>query len=132
MDTITITHPDNLRRFGAEKWLIDVESLKDVSDGYHTIDELYDHRCSLFALLCLQMKGQVFYKLDPNSPGWFILYLETKYGQISYHLKDDFLPAIQNVAVHDAEHSWDGHTSADVLDRMNRLLLDAGAPVNPL
>jgi hypothetical protein len=78
------------------------------------------------------MKGQVYYKLDANSPGWFILYLETKYGQISYHLKDAFLPAIQNVAVYDAEHAWDGHTSADVLDRMNRLLMDAGASVDPL
>ena len=132
MDTITIKNPANdIVRFGSEKWVIEVNSLKDVSDGYHTIDELYDHRCLLFALLCLQMKGQVFYKMDVNSPGWFILYLETKYGQISYHLKDVFLPAIQSVAVYDADHSWDGHTSEDVLNRMNQLLMDAGAPVDP-
>jgi hypothetical protein len=109
-----------------------VDSLKDVSDGYHTVDELYDHRGSLFILLCLQMQGQVYYKLDSTSPGWFILYLETKYGQISYYFKDAFLPAIQNVAIYDAEHVWDGHTSKDVLDRMNCLIADASASIGPV
>jgi len=124
MDDIT------LKLINDQKVVFKVNSLKDVSDGYHTIDELYDHRCSLFVMLCLQMKGQVFYKLDIFSPGWFILYLETKYGQISYHIKDVFLPAIQNVAIYDVEHVWDGHSSKDVLDRMNLLIADAGAPVS--
>lgn len=25
----------------------------DISDGYHTFDELYEHRCLLFIRLCL-------------------------------------------------------------------------------
>jgi hypothetical protein len=124
MDKITIKPANDIERFGSEKWVIEVESLKDVSDGYHTIDELYEHRCSLFILLCQQHKELVFWKMDMSSPGWFILYIETKYGQISYHIKDSFLPMVKNFAVEDPEHVWDGHTSKDVLERMEKLMGD--------
>lgn len=124
MDQITIKNFDDIVRYGGEKFTVNVQSLDDVSDGYHTINELYDHRCSLFVLLCQQHKELVFYKMDLNSPGWFILYIETKYGQISYHVPEKFLEAVKKFATEDPEHVWDGHTSKDVLERMERLMGD--------
>lgn len=99
-----------------------VDSLKDVSDGYHTIEELYDHRCLLFIALCLKDRETSFYKEDPTSPGWFILYLETKYGQINYHLPDKFLPIVASKIKRNPEYVWDGHTSKDVLERIEKLI----------
>lgn len=100
---------------------IQVESLDDVYDGYHTINELYDHRCALFVLLAITVKDtyQVCYKIDQQSPGWFILYIESPFGQISYHIPNKMLPnVIESGVVLDQNHEWDGHTSKVALQRL--------------
>ena len=43
----------------------------DMSDGYHTFDELYEHRCLLFIVLCLQNKSRAFWR--PHYEGWPLL-----------------------------------------------------------
>lgn len=97
----------------------------DLSDGYHTFDELYEHRISLFLALCWQMGSKVFYKLpEPDFAGWFIVYLELPTGQISYHLPEIYLHTVGSFATHDESHKWDGHDSATVLSRLKRLMGD--------
>ncbi len=91
----------------------------DISDGYHTFDELYEHRCWLFANLCLQNANKSCWKRDPNTPGWIILYLEGEpTGQISYHVPERFLSILSGKIQEDHHHEWDGHTSNDVLIRL--------------
>jgi hypothetical protein len=88
----------------------------DISDGYHTFDELYDHRCLLFINLCLATPEKSAWKKDYED--WFCLYLETDRGQISYHCPQKYLRLIESTIKHDPEYEWDGHTSADVLKRL--------------
>jgi hypothetical protein len=89
----------------------------DISDGYHTFTELYEHRCLLFLNLCLCAPGKARWKKDYEA--WFCLYLETQNGQISYHLPDKFISYIDGLIKRDDNYQWDGHSSADVLKRLD-------------
>lgn len=109
-----------------------------VSDGYHTFDELYDHRITLYIALC---RGYV--NANGNSDchgvplvwrsklhhdgkgydGWFTLGIGTKNGkQISYHLPMERWDEVDFAQTHDkAPYEFDGHSSADVLERLKAL-----------
>lgn len=113
-----------------------------VSDGYHTMDEVYDHRIALFMQVCKMQayfneiasaqgidrarriwKSKNHHPTDkPMFEGWFIMGIDTEPGrQITYHLPlklwDECDFAIQFIKA----PKWDGHTSADVLERLKRL-----------
>lgn len=88
----------------------------DLSDGYHTFDELYDHRCLLFINLCFLQPDKVTWR--PHYPGWLALFLQTDHGQISYHIPHALLDVIQSKFKRE-ETEWDGHTSSDVIDRLS-------------
>lgn len=94
----------------------------DISDGYHTFDELYEHRCLLFLNLCLTMPNKA--RIGKTEGGWFVLFLELPTGQISYHLPERMLPFITSKILADLTHQWDGHKSADVIDRLARAALE--------
>lgn len=90
----------------------------NTSDGYHTFNELYEHRHALFALLAdwksrLHSDGTMF-------DGWFIAGKDTPYGQITYHIPDR-LWELYAVAELDKAPQWDGHTSSDVIERLHAL-----------
>ncbi len=112
-----------------------------VSDGFHTFDELYDHRITLFIELCKAQK-MIDMVIDPTKhvrfsrevwrsklhsdgssfDGWFILGINKKEGmQITYHLPmsrwadTDFAQTLEKAP------EWDGHSPADVLARLKVL-----------
>lgn len=104
----------------------------DVSDGYHTFAELYDHRIALFIALCARIDavsptGHVWRsKLHSDGTGfdgWFIMGIGTEPGeQITYHLPMSAWPATDWLGTEFARApEFDGHTSADVLERIRRL-----------
>lgn len=103
----------------------------DISDGFHTFTELYLHRCILFVNFAKFCPFESCYKHDDNTSGWFILYVETTEGQVSYHLPVSLLPVVQQFAKEDPNHEWDGHTSEDVLKRL-KLLPDCYWPISSL
>lgn len=103
----------------------------DVSDGYHTMSELYDHRRALTAALFRMIS---VYRRYPGGPqvyksklhndgtmleGYFVVsFKHHEKDQISYHydLKywDDFyIPEIERIP-----WEYDGHTSEDVIKRL--------------
>ena len=105
--------------------------LGGVSDGYHTFDELYDHRNLLFINFCLisweseaSGEGRLFetwWRHDENTKGWFILYAQKAQGkQISYHIQDKFLPLVKG-KIPNGGPEWDKHTSKDVLVRLEEM-----------
>lgn len=114
---------------------IPVQSLgdHDTSDGYHTFDELYRFRLLYNAALFNEWAAQKKYKVHkswhhadaPHDPifggGWFVVMAELPTGQISNHYAaeawDKF--KVQETPV---AHAWDGHTPADVADRLEALL----------
>lgn len=104
----------------------------EVSDGYHTFGELYEHRITLFITLCHQInhyvnKSQVWRsKLHHDSSsfeGWFILGINKEYGfQITYHLPLSKWEETNFAETLEKSPEWDGHTSEDVLKRLKALV----------
>jgi hypothetical protein len=97
-----------------------------ISDGYHTFDELYEHRHALF-LNVMQMvyfvNGKTWVEIDPQTPGWFLAGFDSDtYGQVSYHLPMRLVAHAQRyVNVGYIRKPYDGYTSADVLERLQRM-----------
>lgn len=106
-------------------------------DGYHTFDELYDHRITLYIALCRTIKDfiytgryQIVWRSKYHSDGelcfgtgtQFILGIgKDKYGQISYHIPIERWCETNFAETFDKAPGWDGHTSDDVLERIKRL-----------
>ena len=96
----------------------------EISDGYHTFNELYDHRCTLFLAL---MKAHptlswMSWKHHDESTmdGWFIAGIKAPTGDVTYHLPENMweLARDTGAAVHGTGLLWDGHTPADVVKRI--------------
>lgn len=101
---------------------------KEPHDDYHTMQELYNHRTILFAVLCKMVDeeyrghGNWSWKSKVHSDGtseegWFIAGIETLYGQITYHQKIEFWDLFHCKEL-DKAPEYDGHTPDDVLDRL--------------
>ena len=88
-----------------------------VSDGYHTFDELYEHRNLLFINYCLLRIPASWVKVAEDYPGYFCLYTGTPHGQISYHIPNKYRYLVEGI-IHEKPGVWDGHTSQDVIDRL--------------
>ncbi len=109
-------------------------------DGYHTFDELYEHRITLFIALC---KSLVNYYDDAdfadNPNVWrskkhsdgeicfgtgtqFVLGIGKKRGhQITYHIPIERWEETNFAETLYKAPEWDGHTSDDVLERLKKL-----------
>lgn len=102
-------------------------------DGYHTFDELYDHRITLFIALCHELNnnsgyGYVWRSLRHSNGelayggNWFVLGISKNAGkQITYHLPLDSWADTDGFETLEKAPEWDGHTSDDVLDRIKKL-----------
>lgn len=99
----------------------------ETSDGYHTFNELYEHRHELFMKLCefAYAQGTYVWRSKYHSDGsgfagWFILGIGQEPGnQITYHLPMRLWDRVFEYT-HDRERApqWDGHTAADTLKRI--------------
>lgn len=90
----------------------------DISDGYHTFDELYEHRCLLFINLCLSYRDKAYWR--PHYKGWPLLGVELLVGQVTYHVPERMIPLFQD-KIKLGGPEWDGHASPDVLKRLEVL-----------
>lgn len=99
----------------------------EVSDGYHTFNELYHHRAVLFSVICnehpeLAWKSKHHHVGgDPMYEGMFIVGIETPDGQATYHY--DLAPYWDMFKVKELENApeWDGHTPAQAIERIGSL-----------
>jgi len=102
-----------------------------VSDGFHTFGELYDHRVGLYIALCAMIawydsRFQVW-KSKKHSDGsvwddWFIMGIGTKAGQqITYHVPIEFWKQCFFARTRARAYKYDGHTSKDALERLKKL-----------
>lgn len=98
------------------------EAEGQLSDGDHTFRELYAHRVTLFALACRLRPDLAWRSLlhhdGTRLPGWFIAGLDAPTGPVSYHAPLSAWDEFDGVATLDRAREWDGHTPADVLDRL--------------
>lgn len=99
----------------------------NTSDGYHTFNELYEHRHILFLALLSENKDKAWRsKLHDDGSfldGWFIAGLKTDLGQATYHLPLRMWDLFDNIKEVERAPKWDGHTSEDVLARIREFAL---------
>lgn len=101
-----------------------------ISDGYHSFEELYEHRHALFIALCNILNEEDYpeskrfpWKSRKHSDGtkygdWFIAGMSILEGhQITYHLPDELWDLLR-IEEREQAPDWDGHTSRDVIDRL--------------
>lgn len=103
----------------------------DISDGYHTFDELYQHRCILYIALAKIVNRTTIatevWRSKKHSDGtfwegWFLLGINTKEGQqMTYHLPMGLWDETSFARDRDMAPYFDGHTPSDVLDRIIKL-----------
>ena len=96
-----------------------------ISDGYHTFGELYDHRIILYLSLLSAIKNDPKFDVwysdthdnDSKWDGWLIVGINDK---ITYHINSSYEHYLISMGIKFIERApkWDGHTSADVLERL--------------
>ena len=104
----------------------------ETSDGYHTFDELYEFRMLYHAAFVNVSHGVAVLRGEAAPTvksmlhsdgseifggGWFIVVTDLPHGQISNHYETKHWDLFQVPSV-DVAPAFDGHTSADVLDRL--------------
>lgn len=112
-----------------------VDSAGQVSDGYHTFDELYNHRHILFCALSStgdhyvhswkSLQHWIDGKLEIVWDGWFLAGInlggDLQGKMITYHLPLSYWNLFEGNEVHEPL-AHDGHTSKDVLERIREFL----------
>ena len=89
----------------------------EISDGYHTFNELYYHRMILFSLICKMFAAQAW-KSWLHADGtmfddYFIVGITTPEGNYTYHYHKQYWDMFQ-VPVLDKAPEWDGHKPEDI------------------
>ena len=108
-----------------------------VSDGYHTMDELYDHRIRLYIQLCksitrmdpkllamddIEVWRSTLHADGSTFDGWFIMGIGKAAGhQITYHLPLGYWDECSFATELERAPEWDGHTPGEVLQRLKSL-----------
>lgn len=119
-----------------------IENDVEISDGFHTFDELYDHRITLYIALCKSLQERLYHgdilnhipsknmldkkvwrsKIHSDGSkyeGWFILGINRNKGeQITYHIPLKRWKETIFAQTLEKAPKFDGHTSADVLNRI--------------
>lgn len=97
----------------------------DLSDGYHTFNELYQHRAILFSVICNMIPDKAWKsKLHDTGDmfeGMFIVGIETPDGQATYHYDVNPYWNIFKVKELEKAPKWDGHTPTDAINRIAKL-----------
>lgn len=96
-----------------------INDIGDLSDGYHTFNELYYQRCVLFATIVNMNKNKAWKTRfhEDGEPcfggGWFLVTIETPEGAYGYHYENKYWNLFDCKELKKAKH-WDGYTDKDV------------------
>ena len=119
-----IAHYEDELRKAAER-LTELRCIKekiesgDLSDGYHTYNQLYHQRAMLFATIVNQNSDKAWktHKHEDGEPcfggGWFLVTIDTPQGAYGYHYEDKYRDLFRCKELEKAKH-WDGYTEEDV------------------
>ena len=97
------------------------EDMGEISDGYHTFNQLYHQRAILFATIVNQNVNKSWKSFkhedgkccfDSNGE-WFIVGIDTPKGSYTYHYEKKYWNYFKCKELETAKH-WDGHTEEDV------------------
>lgn len=104
----------------------------EISDGYHTFNELYEYRMLYNAALFNEWAKQDLYdvhkskrhsdgKIPFENENWFIVQAELPTGQISNHYEMKYWDLFK-VPEKTFANEYDGHTPKDVAKRLEEFL----------
>lgn len=103
-----------------------------LSDGYHTFEELYEFRLMYNAALFNEWHNQGKYDVHKSwkhhdgelcfGGGWFIVVALLPSGQISNHYEGHEWDLFSIPETETAKHPFDGHTAGDVIERILKIL----------
>ena len=106
---------------------------EEISDGYHTLSELYEHRHALCLALMRSIPDYWWIsrrhsdgELCFGSDEWFIVGADLPGGNsITYHLPSTLwdLAIATGATILERGRSWDGHTPQDVVERLKNYAL---------
>lgn len=113
---------DNFICKGLDRGMI-IEGEFSVSDSYHTFEELYSHRMLLYISL-MKSYPHISWKSKKHNDGtgfdgYFIAGMKLPTGNVTYHIINKFWDLLSNIKELEVAPEWDGHTSNDVLNRLN-------------
>lgn len=110
---------------------------KDISDGYHTLAELYEYRLLYNAALFNEWAKVDYWTAQPPievhkswkhsdgelcfGGGFFIVVAQLPTGQISNHYKEQFWDLFK-IPEKEIPNEYDGHTSAEAASRLRIFL----------
>lgn len=107
------------------------KSVGELSDGYHTFNELYEFRKMYNAALFNEWAARGMYQVHKSKKhhdgedcfggGWFIVVAILPTGQISNHYELADWDLFKCKEVEKALFEFDGHTPKDVLERLAKL-----------
>lgn len=88
--------------------------------------EVYRERAYLTAFVAKKYKGNAFLSVNPDEKdrdnGWrYILYVNTEEGQLSWHIADSDLDLYTDVPISVSPVRWDGHTTEEKYERLQRI-----------
>jgi len=133
----------NLLAKGMKEYIEEFAGKSDkgkISDGYHTFEELYDHRNVLFINLCQSIRDWNSERISDDESegiwktrfdfegkycgdGWFIMGLGMNKGeQITYHLPFKFWDKCKFAKTLDKVPAFDEHNSKDVFERLLKMI----------
>ena len=108
-----------LKRIDAICKTAQVETIENLSDGYHTFKELYHQRAVLFATIVKQNRDKAWKSWKHSDGqycfggGWFIVGVDTPEGSYTYHYEKEYWNMFDCEAL-ECGKQWDGHTEKDV------------------
>ena len=110
-----------LKRIEAICEVANIKDIKDLSDGYHTFNQLYHQRAVLFAIIVNQNKD-ISWKSFKHSDGhycfdedgeMFIVGIDTPKGSYTYHYHKKYWDMFKCQELEYGKE-WDGQTEEDV------------------
>ncbi len=114
---------NNSRLYQEHKLVLELldGDMGEVSDGYHTFNELYHQRAVLFATI-VNEHPDISWKSFKHSDGhycfdedgeWFIVGIDTSEGPYTYHYNKEYWDLFKCKEL-ECGKEWDGHTEKDV------------------
>jgi hypothetical protein len=98
---------------------------KDISDGFHTMEELYEHRRALTAALATTLHTPWAWKSKEHHPedspifeGYFIVGIDLPTGTITYHYKLSHWDDFEDVRTVRHAPKWDGAGPDATVERL--------------
>lgn len=132
----------NVSEINEEIKALDDYAIGNISDGYHTFNELYEHRVVLYIAFCKAIQKPKYYGDSRNTygderivwrskkhndgtmyNGWFIMGINKEKGkQITYHLPEKYWDSCAFADTLEKAPKWDSHTPMDVLTRLAEMI----------